>query len=422
VPFGLPFRPTPFRANFSLTIGGADVQVERNVEYRYSDLFAGEKRMELQVVPSFNVRMTPSIAVVSVTPVPTAANKATAEMGQQAERDERGVRTAPARPIVRAAAKAVTVTVANNMSGAVTATASIQAPDGWTVVPASTTVMFARTDEEATVSFKVTPNAGVRKGDYALHAVVSADGARSRDGYEVVEYPHIHRRHVVESAETRVKAIDVRIAPALRVGYIMGVGDEMPDAIQQLGADVHLIDANELASGDLTRYNVIVTGVRAYERRADLRAHNSRLLSYVQGGGVLLVNYNKQEFNQAQYGPYAAKVGTDRVTDESAPIEVLVPSHPIFNVPNKIGEDAWHGWVQERGTYFLAERDSRYVDLIRLADPFPLNPGVKTGALVEARYGKGRWIYIGLGLWRQLPAGTDGAYKLLANLLSLGKK
>jgi hypothetical protein len=202
----------------------------------------------------------------------------------------------------------------------------------------------------------------------------------------------------------------------------MGVGDEMPDAIQQLGADVHLIDAGELASGDLTHYNVIVTGVRAYERRADLRAHNSRLLSYVQAGGVLLVNYNKQEFNQAQYGPYLAKVGTDRVTDESAPVEVLVPNHPIFNVPNKIDEDAWKGWVQERGTYFLAERDPRYVDLIRLADPFPLNPGVKTGAFVEARYGQGRWIYIGLGLWRQLPAGTDGAYKLLANLLSLGKK
>jgi LmbE family N-acetylglucosaminyl deacetylase len=422
VPFGLPFRPTPFRANFWLTIAGADVRVERNVEYRYSDLFAGEKRMELQVVPPFDVRMTPSIAVVSVTPVVTAARKASAEMEEQAEREERGVRPAPARPVVRPRPKTVTITVANNMIGAVTATASIEAPAGWTVVPASTPVKFERTDEEATVSFKVTPNSDVRKGDYALHGVVSADGAASRSGYEVVEYPHIHRRHVVESAETRVKAIDVRIAPALRVGYVMGVGDEMPDAIQQLGADVHLIDAAELASGDLTHYNVIVTGVRAYERRADLRANNSRLLSYVQAGGVLLVNYNKQEFNQAQYGPYPVKVGTDRVTDESAPVEVLVPNHPIFNVPNKIDEDAWKGWVQERGTYFLAERDPRYVDLIRLADPFPLNPGVKTGAFVEARYVKGRWIYIGLGLWRQLPAGTDGAYKLLANLLSLGKK
>ena len=202
----------------------------------------------------------------------------------------------------------------------------------------------------------------------------------------------------------------------------MGVGDEMPAAIQQLGAEVHLIEPRELASGDLSGYNVIVTGVRAYERRPDLRANNSRLLEYVKNGGVLLVNYNKQEFNQAQYGPYPAKVGQNRVTDENAPIEVLVPQHPVFNTPNRIGPDAWTGWVQERGTYFLADRDPRYVDLVRSADPFPLNPGAKTGALVEAHYGSGRWIYLGLGLWRQLPAGTDGAYKLLANLLSLGKK
>ncbi len=422
VPFGVPFRPTPFQANFTITIGGAEVHVERNVEFRYSDLFAGEKRMELQVVPAFDVRMTPSIAVVPRTAVPTVTKQAPAELTKAAEQDERGVRPAASRPTVRAQSRTVTVTVANNMAGAVNASAFVEAPAGWTVTPASAPIKFERTNEESSVTFKVTPKPDVGEGDYTLHAVVSAGSVTSRTGYEVVEYPHIHRRHVVETAETRVKALDVRIAPGLRVGYVMGVGDEMPAAIEQLGATVHLIDAAELASGDLTRYNVIVTGVRAYERRPDLRANNSRLLNYVQGGGVLLVNYNKQEFNQAQYGPYPAKVGQNRVTDETAPVDVLVPNDPVFNVPNKIGADAWKGWVQERGTYFLAERDSRYVDLIRLTDPFPLNPGPKTGALVEAKYGKGRWIYIGLGLWRQLPAGTSGAYELLANLLSLGKK
>jgi len=395
--------------------------VERNVEFRYSDLFAGEKRMELQVVPAFDVRMSPTIAVVAA-----AKNEAEAEeereMGEQAERAERGVRAAPRRPVVRAQPRTVTVTVKNNMTAAINATASVEAPAGWSVTPASAPLKFERTDEEATASFKVTPKAGIGEGDFELRAVVSAGSAVSRDGYEVVEYPHIHRRHVVEPARTMVKALDARTAPGLRVGYVMGVGDEMPAAIEQLGAIVHMIDAAELASGDLSRYNVIVTGVRAYERRADLRANNSRLLSYVQNGGVMLVNYNKQEFNQAQYGPYPGKVGQDRVTDETAPIEVLVPNHPIFNVPNRIRDESWKGWVQERGTYFLAERDPRYVDLVRLADPFPLNPGMKTGALVEAKYGKGRWIYIGLGLWRQLPVGTEGAYELLGNLLSLGKK
>ncbi|MBP7570841.1 MAG: LmbE family protein, partial [Acidobacteria bacterium] len=147
---------------------------------------------------------------------------------------------------------------------------------------------------------------------------------------------------------------------------------------------------------------------------------NRRLLQYAQAGGTLIVQYNKFEFNEAQYGPYPAKVSSNRVTGEEAPVQVLVPDHPVFNSPNRIGEDAWAGWVQERGLYFLApDKDPRYADLVSLEDPFPHNPGVKTGALVEARVGKGRWIYLGLGLWRQLPAGTPGAYQLLANLLSL---
>ena len=404
VPFGAPFRPTPFRAVFTLLIGGTRVSIERPVEYRYSDLFAGEKRSQLEVVPAFNVRTTPDIAVVPLAPAATTARASAPNSGRT---------------------RAVDLSVGNNLSGAAAATASLKVPAGWNVSPASAPVKFERTDEEVTISFRVTPPAAVRDGDYAVEGVVSATGdirASSNLGYEVVEYPHIHRRHVVEPARTRVKAIDVRLPAGLRVGYVMGVGDEMPAAIQQLGAEVHLIEPRELASGDLARYNVIVTGVRAYERRPDLRANNSRLLEYVKNGGVLLVNYNKQEFNQAQYGPYPAKVGQNRVTDENAPIEVLVPQHPVFNTPNRIGPDAWTGWVQERGTYFLADRDPRYVDLVRSTDPFPLNPGAKTGALVEAHYGSGRWIYLGLGLWRQLPAGTDGAYKLLANLLSLGKK
>jgi hypothetical protein len=127
------------------------------------------------------------------------------------------------------------------------------------------------------------------------------------------------------------------------------------------------------------------------------------------------------EFNQAQYGPYPAQVGRGRVTDENAPVKVLVPDHQVFNYPNRIGETTWKGWVQERGLYFLDEKDPKYVDLVQMEDPVPDNPGVKLGSLVEAKVGKGRWLYVGLGLWRQVPAGTEGAYQLLANLISLGK-
>jgi len=201
----------------------------------------------------------------------------------------------------------------------------------------------------------------------------------------------------------------------------MGVGDQVPPAIQQLGAKVEMISSDDLAWGNLSRFDAIVTGVRAYERRDDLRANNSRLLEYVFNGGTLVVQYNKFEFNDAQYGPYAAKVSSNRVTDENAPVQIVDAHNPIFTTPNEIGATAWQHWVQERGLYFLGEKDSRYRDLVKLADPFQNNQGEKTGALVEATYGKGKWIYVGLGLWRQLPAGTTGAYQLLANLISVGK-
>ena len=155
--------------------------------------------------------------------------------------------------------------------------------------------------------------------------------------------------------------------------------------------------------------------------RSDLRANNSRLLEYVQNGGTAIVQYNRAMINDA-YGPYPAKVSNDRITDEHAPVQILDPAHPVFNTPNKLTDATWAGWVQERGLNFLGERDSRYRDLVQLRDPFPNNPGDKRGALVEATYGKGRWIYIALGLWRELPAGVDGAYPILANLISLGAK
>ena len=411
VPFGAPYRPSPFRARFNLTIAGMDVLAERIVMYRYSDLFAGEKRMELNVVPPFSVRMTPEIVVV-----PRGASATAAKSSAPGANGRRGASDA-------STPKALQVTVVNQGKAGATASVSLKAPAGWQVVPAAAPVTFSREDEAATVAFRVSPAGDSRIGEFAVAAVATSAGAgESSTGYQIVEYPHIQRRHVIEPARSRMKIIDVTIAPGLRVGYIMGVGDEMPAAIEQLGADVTLIDPAELAAGDLSQYNVIVTGVRAYERREDLRANNHRLLKYVEQGGTVLVNYNKGEFNQAQYGPYPAKNSSARVTDENAAIDVLVPESPVFTRPNRLGPETWTGWVQERGTYFLTEKDSRYVDLLRSSDPFAFNPGPKTGALVMAEHGKGRWIYIGLGLWRQLPAGTDGAYRLLANLLSLGAR
>jgi hypothetical protein len=400
-PFGLPFRPTPFQATIELTIAGAAVTVHQEVEYRYEgNIFSGEKRTELLVVPRFSVSVTPDIAIVPSAAAPTAAATGAAP-------------TLPDREL--------RVVVVNGNKGAATGEVSLVVPGGWTATPAVAPVDFSREDAAETVRFRVKPAPGAKPGQYEVRAVVRAGSESFDQGYQVIEYPHIRRYHLVLPARSRIKLIDVKVAPGLKVGYVMGVGDQVPPAIAQLGARVDLLDADALSWGDLGQYDAIVTGVRAYERRADLRANNRRLLDYAAKGGTLIVQYNKMEFNEAQYGPYPARVSSNRVTDETAPVEVLVPANPIFTFPNAIGAATWKDWVQERGLYFLGEKDARYVDLVQLQDPFPANSGMKKGALVEATVGKGRWIYVGLGLWRQLPAGTDGAYQLLANLISAGK-
>src|SRR5262249_12710845 len=297
----------------------------------------------------------------------------------------------------------------------------LDVPRNWTATPASQPVKFEREDEALTVRFNVKPGVGTGPGEFAVRAIATVDNHSFERGYQVIEYPHIRRYHIYDDARTKLKVIDVRTPAHLTIGYVMGVGDQVPPAIQQLGAKVEMISADDLAWGDLSRFDTIVTGVRAYERRDDLRANNSRLLEYVFNGGAAIVQYNKFEFNDAQYGPYPAKVGTERVTDDHSPVEILDAHDPILTTPNEIGETAWKNWVQERGLYFLGEKDSRYKDLIELEDHFTYNPGPKTGSLVEATYGRGKWVYVGLGLWRQLPAGTDGAYQLLANLTSVGK-
>jgi hypothetical protein len=314
----------------------------------------------------------------------------------------------------------VRVEVINHTKGAASGEVRLDAPAGWAATPASIPVSLAREDESVTVRFSLTPNAR-QPGDFEVTAAVTANGNEYALGYQVIEYSHTRRRHVVEKAQARVKVLDVKVPAGVSVGYIMGVGDLVPPAIEQLGARVDLLTADDLAWGDLSRYTAIVTGVRAYERRQDLRANNHRLLEYARRGGTVIVQYNKFEFNEAQYGPYPAKVSANRVTDERAPVTVTVPTHLVFSTPNRIDASAWEGWVQERGLYFLGDRDPQYTDLVETADTFDYNAGAKRGALVEAAVGQGRWIYVGLNLWRQLPAGTPGAYRLMANLISLGK-
>jgi len=318
-PFGLPFRPTPFRAHITLSLSGADVTLDIPVQYRYEGAsLEGEKRMELTVVPRLALRASPDIAIA---PAGRGTNPATIE-------------------------REIRVRVTNDEKGPTSGVVRLEVPGGWRVTPANMPVNFTREDEEQTVRFMVRPAATTALGQYTIKALAAVGSDSFSNGYQVVEYPHIHRRQLELPAQVNFKVMDVRIPPNTTVGYIMGSGDDVPVALRQLGAKVEMLDADQLAFGDLTRYDAIVAGVRAYEKRPDLEANNQRLLDYAAKGGTVIVQYNRPDrggFNDAQYGPYPAKVTMTRVSDENGEIQILAGDDPVFHYPNEIGQDAWKG-------------------------------------------------------------------------------
>ncbi len=265
---------------------------------------------------------------------------------------------------------------------------------------------------------------------------VDAAGKEFSSGDEVISHAHVHERRLIRPAEARVVVLDVKVPAGVSVGYVEGTGDEVDAAIRQLGVPVTALTPDDLAFGDLSRFTTIVTGIRAYGARPDLRSYHDRLLRYVDGGGNLVVLYNRADFNVADasaagapggpadpppdspFAPYPASVTAARITDEAAAPRVLAPDSPLLTTPNRIDAADWQGWVQERGLSFLDARDARYQEVVAFTDPFPLNAGEKKGALVDASVGRGRWTYVGLALFRQLPAGVPGAWRLLANLVA----
>ena len=391
-PFGLPFRPTPFRATITFNVEGAGITINRPVQFRYvGSQLEGEKRMELTVVPQLALRVTPPIAIVP------AGRGATAGVDRE-----------------------VRVTVANHGKTSTAGDVRLLAPAGWSVNPQTASISFTREDESRTVRFILRPAAKTALGDYHVNAQVIAGAQAYGTGFQVVEYPHIRKRMLELPARVSVKVMDVRIAPKLNVGYVMGTGDDVPAALRGLGASVHLLDADELAWSDLSPYDAIFIGVRAYDSRDDLRANNKRILDYAAAGGNVIVQYNRGN-TWTQYAPFPAAFSNTRVTDENGEVQILANDDPVFHYPNEIDAAAWRNWEQERGTYFIVPQDARYIDMIRIHEPFEHNLGWKGGALVSAPVGKGRWTFVGLGLWRQVAAGTDGAYQLLANIVSRGK-
>ena len=310
--------------------------------------------------------------------------------------------------------KSVAVKV-RDFAGAIEGRVSLVVPSGWKVTPEDVPVSFKSRNDETDAKFVVTPAAAETVA--AIRAQVVAGGKTFGEEVTNIEYPHIPAQRVFSNVGAKL----VRMQLARRgqhIGFIMGSGDEIPDSLRQAGYDVTLLTDDDLETADFSRFDAIVSGVRAYNVRKAMRAAHPKLLAWVQNGGTYVVEYNRPSLPVLLVnppGPYPFKVTDERVTVEEAPVKILDPANPIFTTPNKITQADFNGWVQERGVYFTRDWDPRYQTVLESHDPGETE---HPGGELYARYGKGVFIYTGYAWFRQLPAGVPGAYRLFVNMVS----
>jgi hypothetical protein len=314
-----------------------------------------------------------------------------------------------------ATARIVSVKLRNNARRAVKGQVKLDLPAGWTVSGDPAFAMNGR-GEETSVTLNMSAPAGTQAGSYSLKATAEYAGGRSATGYQVISYPHVTTKYLHEPAEANAALIDVKVAAGLKVGYVSSGFDDVPEYLRQMGVDVRQLVAADLNAAELSGYDTIVIGIRAYLNRPDLTADNQRLLEYVKNGGNLIVQYHKPGEWRSAYAPFPISVSSNRVTAEAAPVTVLRPEHALFNAPNKISAQDWHGWIQERGLYFPDEWAEEYTPLVAMNDP---NEPVQSGSWLIARYGKGTYVYTALAWYRQFDGLVPGGYRLFANLISL---
>jgi LmbE family N-acetylglucosaminyl deacetylase len=316
---------------------------------------------------------------------------------------------------------AFSATAHSNVKGPAKGTLQLMLPQGWKSEPATAPFSMARDGEDQTVTFQVMAGA-VKQEEYKITAVAEYNGRRYEEGYSLVGYAGVRPYPYYRPAVYRAVGVDVKCAPGLKIGYLPGTGDEVPEGIRSMGPDVRILAASDVTAGDLAGYDAILLGPRAYSLRQELKSANNRLLEYVKAGGVLIVQYNLQGFDR-DYGPYPFSLGGNpqKVVDEGSKVTILKPASPVFNWPNKITEADFKGWVEERGHGFMATWDDRYEALLETHDPAEDQQDPQKGGLLLARYGKGAYIYDAFALYRQLPSGVPGAYRIVANLISLGR-
>lgn len=399
---GLPDTPAAAQVRVRLTVEGGPIELVRPVQNRYADRALGERVRPLIVVPTVAVNLSEPVALFPDT-----------------------------------AARKVQVSVQANVANA-QGDLRLDVPSGWKAEPRSQNFQLAVSGEHRVVTFDVTPPAGETTA--SLRAVASVSGRDIASGMQVIAYPHFPAQTLFPPSDIKLVRANIKVT-AKKVGYIMGAGDEMPEALRQLGLDVTLLSHSDLEQGDLSRFDAIVAGVRAYNVRADIRANQPRLLDYVKNGGTYVVQYQTGDspdpttppgqqrplnpFNQQQGRPVTTNLGPYpfavpggnkyRITVEEAPLKFPHQDSSLLQFPNHISPKDFEGWVQERGVYFAAQWDTHYQTVLSSQDPG--EPPLE-GGQIWTRYGKGVYIFSAYAWFRQLPAGVPGAYRLFANLLS----
>ena len=405
---GNPENAPVLSAEFRLKAGDTEIVLKRPVEYRYVDRVYGELTRPLAVVPAVALEF-------GGLPLVFTDNK-------------------PRR---------IEVPVKSN-AGRVAGEVKLATPEGWRYAPQTQRFELGGANEEAVVSFELTPPPAPSEG--TLTAMAQVGSRRIAVNTEAIDYPHIQAQTLFPPAESKLVRVELRNL-SRHVGYVMGPGDEVPGALRQMGCEVTLLDREDLVHGDLSRFDAIVTGVRAWNTRSDLRANYQRLFKYAADGGTVIVQYNVPEGGGPagraaaaaraarnaiagvtpdltlldHIGPYPIKESRDskdRVTVEQAPVTFPNPRLPLLHTPNEITAKDFDGWIQERGVNFAEEWDSHYQSVLESHDP-----GEKPmlGGMLYTRYGKGAYIFTAYSWFRQLPAGVPGAYRIFANMLSAAK-
>ena len=380
---GEPITPDPLQAELVYSVNGVEAVIRANVETSSIGTTGTQYRHAVAIAPPVSVRFHPE---------------------------------AIALPLGRSRQKVV-CSIRNYVNGPNQGTVHLELPQGWQSEPGAASFTFKKQNEEADIVFELLEPASAQPSEYSIQAAAESNGKIFRNSFVPVTEPGLDTVYMENPASLVVRPVDV-VVPHVRVGYVMGTGDEVPESLRLLGIDVDMLDSNALAQNDLSRYGTIVLGVRAYLAREDLRAYNWRLLEYVKSGGVLIVQYNTEELDES-FGPYpyAAAGASQDVTEEDSEIKVLQPTHAVLNQPNKIGPQDFQGWVEKRGLRFLASWDDRYIPVLSTHDQ---GQKPQAGGLLTARYGNGLWVYNGYSLYRQLAFGVPGGIRLFANMISLG--